>query len=79
MVVLSWQAPASSPHAIDGYNIYRAPGGSSSYQLIDRSDTQTTYTDTAVQNGQSYDYVVKTVDTAGAESAPSNRTSVTIP
>ena len=78
-VVLSWQAPTNSAVPVSAYNVYRAPGGSSSYQLIDQSDTQTTYTDTAVQSGQSYDYVVKSVDSAGVESAPSNMTSVTIP
>jgi len=42
-------------------------------------DTQTTYVDSTPQSGLSYDYVVKSADASGAESAPSNVTSVTIP
>jgi len=42
-------------------------------------DADTNYTDSAVQSGQTYEYIVKTVDTAGVESAPSNVSTVTIP
>jgi fibronectin type 3 domain-containing protein len=78
-VDLNWNPPSGSSVTIAGYNVYRAPSGTTSYQLVAPSDAQTTYTDTTVQSGQSYDYVVKTVDTAGVESAPSNITSVSIP
>jgi len=78
-VDLSWQAPASSPVPVAGYNVYRASSGSSAYQLLNSVDTQTTYVDSTPQSGLSYDYVVKSADASGAESAPSNVTSVTIP
>ena len=79
-VALAWNAPGSSSAPIAGYNIYRASSGTSSFQLINSSaDTQTSYTDNTVQSGQKYDYVVKSVDSAGSESAPSNTTTVAVP
>jgi hypothetical protein len=79
-VQLNWDAPTSSSVPIAGYRIYRSTNSNSPYQLINPSlEIQTTYADTTVQGGTSYDYVVKTVDTTGAESAPSNPTAVTIP
>lgn len=79
-VSLSWNAPSSSPVPITGYNIYRALSGSSSYQLLNSSpDAQTSYTDTTVVGGQTYDYYVESVDSAGATSGPSNTYPVTVP
>ena len=79
-VALNWTAPGSSSDPVAGYNLYRAPAGSSSYQLVNSSmDTQTTYTDNSVQSGKGYSYVVKSVDSAGDESAASNSINVTIP
>ena len=79
-VSLTWNAPSSSVSPIAGYNVYRAASGSSTYQLLNSAlDLTTTYSDATVQSGQSYDYVVKTVDTAGTESGPSNVTTVVIP
>ena len=79
-VNLSWTAPSSSPVPIVGYNIYRAPGGSTTYQLLNSSvDAQTTYVDSTVQSGLAYDYMVESVDSSGVESSPSNEVTVTIP
>ena len=79
-VNLTWDAPTSSPQAVTGYNVYRAPSGSTSYQQINPSAvTKTAYTDTSVQDGQVYDYIVESLDAAGATSAPSNMASVDIP
>ncbi|MGC1871379.1 MAG: choice-of-anchor D domain-containing protein [Acidobacteriaceae bacterium] len=79
-VDLSWDAPSSSPDPVAGYEVYRSPSGSSAYQLINSSpDTQTTYVDTTVQSGLSYDYIVKSVDASGNESIASNMAAVTIP
>jgi Abnormal spindle-like microcephaly-assoc'd, ASPM-SPD-2-Hydin len=79
-VNLSWNAPSSSTDPVAGYNVYRAPSGSTSYQQINTSMlTQTEYTDTSVQDGQTYDYIVESVDDSGATSAPSNMASLTIP
>jgi hypothetical protein len=81
VVDLSWSAPSGSTVSISGYNVYRAPSGSSSYLRINPSvDAQTSYVDNdGVQTGQTYDYVVKTVDTAGVESAPSAMAAVSVP
>jgi Abnormal spindle-like microcephaly-assoc'd, ASPM-SPD-2-Hydin/Fibronectin type III domain len=79
-VTLSWAAPASSPAPVTGYNVYRAAAGATSYQRVNASaDSQTRYVDTNVASKSSYSYYVKSVDSAGAESAPSNAISVTVP
>ena len=79
-VDLSWSCPPDSSDPIVGYNIYRAPVGTTSYQRLNAAvETLTAFADTAVQSGTAYAYVVTSVDAAGAESVPSNMTSVTIP
>jgi Abnormal spindle-like microcephaly-assoc'd, ASPM-SPD-2-Hydin len=78
-VALSWESPASSAVPIVGYNSYRSTGGST-YQLLNASpDAETTYVDSKVQPGVTYDYVVTSVDSSGLESAPSNAVAATIP
>jgi hypothetical protein len=79
-VGLSWQAPASSADPVAGYHVYRSTGGSTSYVLLNSSlDILTTYTDNNVVSGTSYDYIVKSVDSTGVESSPSNQAAATIP
>jgi hypothetical protein len=79
-VNLSWDAPATSSDPVAGYNVYRAASGGTSYQQLNTSIvTQTAYTDTTVQDGPTYDYVVKSVDAEGNTSVPSNMAAVTIP
>jgi Abnormal spindle-like microcephaly-assoc'd, ASPM-SPD-2-Hydin len=79
-VNLNWDAPSSSADPIAGYNIYRAPDGSNSYQQLNGSTlNQTTYVDTTVQAGETYDYIVESVDAAGVTSIPSNMASATLP
>jgi Abnormal spindle-like microcephaly-assoc'd, ASPM-SPD-2-Hydin len=79
-VDLSWDAPGSSPAQITGYNIYRAPGGSTSYQQLNSSVVaQTIYVDSTVQAGSSYDYYVESVDSSGTQSAPSNLVAASVP
>jgi len=46
---------------------------------VSSSCTDTSYADTTVQSGQAYDYIVKSVNSSGVESAASNKTSVQIP
>jgi predicted phage tail protein len=78
-VDLTWNSPASSA-TVAGYNIYRAPTGTGSYQRVNTSvDPGTAYSDTSVTSGAKYDYVVKSVSSSGTESAPSNVGTVTIP
>ena len=79
-VNLAWDAPTSSPDPVAGYNVYRSPDGASTYQQLNTAVvTQTSYVDTGVQDGQSYDYIVESVDSSGIESAPSNTATVPIP
>ena len=78
-VELTWSAPSGSSDPITGYKVYRAPGGTSSFAVVDSMDTQTSYTDSSVQSGQSYSYYVTSVDSSGVESSPSNTTTVTVP
>lgn len=78
-VKLNWDAPASSPQTITGYNVYREASGSS-YTLLNSSpDASTSYTDDTVQSGKSYSYYVESVDSKGVTSTPSGTYSVTVP
>ena len=79
-VALSWDAPESSTDPVAGYNIYRAPSGSSTYALLNSSvNALTTYVDSTVQAGATYDYIVESVDGSGVESAPTSPIAVPIP
>jgi fibronectin type 3 domain-containing protein len=76
-VSLSWTASTSS---VIGYNVYRSTISGGPYTLITGSPNGgITYTDTAVQAGVTYFYVVTAVDANGNESAFSNEASATIP
>lgn len=80
VVDLSWNAPSSSPDPVAGYNVYRAACGSSTYAQLNASViAATNYIDGTVQSGQSYDYFVESVDSAGNESAPSDIAAAAIP
>jgi fibronectin type 3 domain-containing protein len=79
-VALNWTAPSSSSDPVAGYNVYRAASGSSSYQKLNSSsDGQTTYTDSTVQAGTTYQYYVTSVDSSGSESTPSNTATAVVP
>ncbi|HUN86508.1 MAG TPA: choice-of-anchor D domain-containing protein [Terracidiphilus sp.] len=79
-VDLSWSAPTPGTDPVAGYNIYRSPSGGTAYQQVGTTKaSQTTYMDNTVAGSQTYDYVVKSYDSSGNESTPSNMTSVTIP
>jgi len=79
-VQLTWIAPTNSTDPVAGYNVYRAAGNGSSYQLLNSSvNTETTYTDSTVQDGTSYTYYVESVDASGNQSTPSNTFSASIP
>jgi fibronectin type 3 domain-containing protein len=78
-VNLTWQAPGSSTDPVVGYNVYRAPTGTTSYTLLNSTvDAQTAFTDSNVQTGATYDYMVKSLDASGVESSPSNISTVII-
>jgi hypothetical protein len=79
-VDLSWVAPTSSADPVAGYGVYRSPTGAGTYQELNSlSSSQTTYVDTAVVSGQTYDYIVRSVDASGATSVPSNVVTLVIP
>jgi hypothetical protein len=79
-VDLTWDSPTNSPDPVAGYYVLRSPSGASTYeQLNSTAITQTSYVDTAVQDDQTYDYIVVSVDASGVVSAPSSVASVPIP
>jgi hypothetical protein len=76
-VALSWNPSTSQ---VIGYNIYRRTGPSGSFAKLNPSVNATTsYTDTAVQSGLTYDYVTTSVDSSNLESAYSNQATAAIP
>jgi fibronectin type 3 domain-containing protein len=79
-VNLAWIAPVDSPVTIAGYNVYRAPSGSSIYEQVNPSVTDaTTFIDTNVTSGDAYDYYIESVTSAGVSSAPSAVLGISIP
>ncbi len=79
-VNLDWTAPTSSTGPSRRLQRVSFTRRASSYQQLNTTIlTQTNYSDTTVQDGQSYDYIVESVDASGVESAPSNTATVVIP
>jgi len=79
-VDLTWTAPSSSTDPVAGYHVYRMISGGTTYTLLNSSIvTQTSYVDSNVVSGTTYEYEVKSVDSAGVESAASNQFTATIP
>jgi hypothetical protein len=76
-VSLNWVASTSSN--VIGYRVYRAGSSGGSYTLLSSNVTTTNFSDTNVQSGLTYFYVVTAVDTNGLESAYSNQTQASIP
>ncbi len=77
-VALTWAASTSTDVA--GYNVYRGtvPGGPYT-QINSALDPTTNETDSTVQGGQTYYYVVTAVNSTGQESAYSNQATAAIP
>ena len=76
-VTLNWGASTSS---VAGYNVYRSTVSGGPYTKQNSSLISTTsYTDSSVQGGQTYFYVVTSVDSTSMESTFSNEVSATIP
>jgi hypothetical protein len=77
---LTWDSPNSSSDPVAGYNVFRSPIGGSSYEQVNTSVvTDTDYIDTSISTGQSYQYVVESVDENGVESSPTTPATVTVP
>ena len=79
-VILTWTASASP--GVAGYNVYRGTtsGGESTTPLNSSPITGTTYTDTNVQAGQVYYYMVAALGSNGTtQSKDSSEVSATVP
>ena len=71
-VALSW-APVSGAA---GYNVYRSPLSGGGWVKVNASPVGgTAYDDTGLENGRTYYYVVRALDSVGNESASSNEVS----
>jgi len=74
---LSWTASTST---VMGYNTYSSTTLGGPYaKLTPVNNPATSYTDSTVQAGLTYYYVVTAVDSSGMESVYSNQVSATIP
>jgi fibronectin type 3 domain-containing protein len=64
---------------VEGYNVYRSAVSGGAYARLNSSAvTASSYTDSSVQPGQVYYYVVTSL-ASGAESSDSNEVSAAIP
>lgn len=76
-VDLSWNASAST---VNGYRVYRSTQSGGGYQLLTSSLVPVlVFTDSTVQSGQTYFYVVTSVDSQGIESIFSNEANAVVP
>jgi hypothetical protein len=76
-VILSWSASSS---AVAGYFADRGSAAGGPYVKLNSSaSASTSYTDSTVQSGQTYHYVVTAMDSSGTESVDSNDASASIP
>ena len=76
-VVLTWM-PSTS--AVAGYNVYRSEVSGGPYTKLDSSAVATdSFTDSTVQSGKTYYFVVTSVNTSSVQSADSAQVSATIP
>jgi hypothetical protein len=74
---LAWTASTST---VAGYNVYRGTQSGGPYAVLNGAlETSTSYTDSSVQAGQTYYYVVTAVDGSGNESVDSNQAQAVIP
>ena len=77
-VTLNWNPSISS--GVVGYNVYRGTGSGGPYSRMNSSlVTVTTYNDNTIQSGQTYYYVVTSVNLSDVESAYSNEVVASIP
>jgi Abnormal spindle-like microcephaly-assoc'd, ASPM-SPD-2-Hydin len=76
-VSLTWSPSTST---VAGYNVHRSVVSGGPYSRLDSSIVTTdSYTDSTVQSGQTYYFVVTSVTALGAESPDSTQVSVTVP
>jgi Abnormal spindle-like microcephaly-assoc'd, ASPM-SPD-2-Hydin len=76
-VVLNWSPSTST---VTGYFVFRGDGVSGPLSILSTSIiTTTTYRDTTVVSGQTYNYAVASVGAGSVESTFSNQVALTIP
>jgi hypothetical protein len=76
-VNLAWNASTSQ---VIGYNVYRSTQSGGPYAAITSSpEASTSYSDTSVQSGTTYYYVVTAVSVSGKESMYSNQATAKVP
>jgi fibronectin type 3 domain-containing protein len=76
-VTLSWTASTST---VSGYNIYRGTVSGGPYTQVNTAlEPALNYVDNTVQSGQTYYYVVTSVDYSGTESGFSNQATASVP
>lgn len=78
-VDLSWEAVTGGTVPIAGYYVFRAPAGGGYTMITTTVDAATTYTDTTVASGVTYDYYLETVASSGTTSSPSSVFSISVP
>jgi fibronectin type 3 domain-containing protein len=76
---LTWTEGTSAVTVI-GYNVYRGTVSGGPYTKLNSSlDGTRTFTDTTVQAGHTYYYVVTAVDSSNVESTYSHQVAASIP
>lgn len=75
-VSLTWTASTSS---VVGYNVYRRQSATKYKKLNSAPVPETRYTDGSVSSGTTYYYETTAVNSAGAESVPSNQATAIVP
>ena len=78
-VSITWQAAQAGPAPIVGYNVYRGKTSGGPYEIVATRVASTAYTDTKVESGQTYYYVVTAVDQSGMESPRSQEIGAKVP
>ena len=77
-VGLTWTASVSTN--VIGYNVYRGTVTGGPYSILDAAPVASdAYSDSTVQSGQTYFYVVRSVDNTGTESVNSSEVQAVIP
>lgn len=78
-VTLAWTPPTVSPDPVAGYLLYKKIVGGNYALIFTTPTTTTTYNDSVVSSGTTYDYYAVSVDASGVQSVPSNTAVVLIP
>ena len=76
-VALTWTPSTST--GVTGYKVSRATTSGGPYTLLSTLGTVSSYTDTTVQSGLTYYYVVTAVDSSNNSSPNSNQAQAVIP